>query len=128
MSESDLLHEILKHETRGDSRLFRQNVAQAWVGKIVHRTPTTITLLNPRPLHAGLCKGSSDLIGWTSIEVPLEMVGERLAIFTAIEGKFGRRAATSEQARFIDAVNRAGGRAGVARTLEQARQILSGER
>ena len=128
MSESDLLREILLHETLGDSRLFRQNVAQAWVGKVAHRTSTTITLLHPRPLHAGLCKGSSDLIGWTSIEVTPEMFGESLAVFTAIEGKFGRRAATPEQARFIEAVKRAGGRAGVARSLDEARQILLGER
>ena len=35
----------------------------------------------------GLSIGSSDLIGWRSVEVTPEMVGKRVAIFAAVEVK-----------------------------------------
>ena len=104
---------------------FRNNTAQAWVGKPVARTATTITLAEYRPLHAGLCKGSSDLIGWTMVEVTPEMVGQRLAVFTAIECKSERGRATDEQLNFVEQVRKAGGFAGIARTPVEAVSIVT---
>lgn len=104
---------------------FRNNTAQAWVGVPIARTATTITLKDYRPLHAGLCKGSSDLIGWTVVEVTPEMVGKRLAVFTAVECKSERGRATDEQLNFVEQVRKAGGFAGIARTPVEAVGIVT---
>lgn len=104
---------------------FRNNTAQAWVGTLVARTSNTITLKDYRPLHAGLTKGSSDLIGWTTVEVTPEMVGARLAVFTAVECKSERGRATEEQINFVNAVMSAGGFAGIARSEADAINIVA---
>lgn len=127
MSEADITNPILKEASRMGARLFRQNVALAWVGKQIKRTPTTITLENPRPLHAGLCKGSSDVIGWTPVLVTPEMVGSTLAVFTAIEVKAGRVPVTDEQRKFVAAVVEAGGIARVVRSVAEAVSALRRE-
>ena len=72
-SEMNTLRGILLHCGRGATRLFRNNVAGAWVGQsrrfsraeTVVVQPGDVLIRNARPLHAGLCEGSSDLIGWT---------------------------------------------------------------
>lgn len=94
---------------------FRNNTGMGWAGTVVDKTADTITLKNPRPLHAGLVTGGSDMIGWTTVEITAEMVGRRVAVFTALELKTGRAKATEEQQNFIDRVRKAGGFAGVAR-------------
>jgi hypothetical protein len=73
----------------------------------------------------GLCKGSSDLIGWRSVTITPDMVGQQLAVFVAIEVKDKGRA-TPEQLQFIDVVRKAGGLAGVARSTAEAQAILDG--
>jgi hypothetical protein len=81
---------------------------------------------NGRPLRAGLAVGSSDLIGLRSVTVTPEMVGQRLAVFSAIEVKAPRRPLTTEQEAFIAMVMEMGGLAGVARSVEEAEEILKG--
>lgn len=56
------------------------------------------TTKNGCPIKFGLCKGSSDLIGWTS-------TGK----FLAIEVKFGKNILSTDQIKFLDAVNKSGG-------------------
>lgn len=91
-------------------RLFRNNVAMAWTGQISQRSGNSITLLNPRPLHAGLTKGSSDLIGWTTVEITPDMVGQKVAVFTAVEVKAGPKSKrTDEQINFVDQLQKSGG-------------------
>jgi hypothetical protein len=107
--------------------VFRQNVGQAWVGRVIERGPRRITLADPRPFHAGLCKGSSDLIGWRPVIITPDMVGKPAALFVAIETKTARGRATPEQQHFVDTVKAAGGCAGIARTIEQAVAILRRE-
>ena len=51
--------------------------------------------------------------------------GRQLAVFTAIEVKDKGRP-TPEQLAFIDVVRKAGGLAGVARSVEEAQAILDG--
>ena len=72
----------------------------------------------------GLFKGSSDLIGWQSVTVTPDMVGQRVAVFVAIEVKTPTGRVSREQQTFIDRVREAGGRAGVARSPEEALTIL----
>lgn len=83
-----------------------------------------LVLLNPRPFHAGLIKGSSDLIGWNSITITEDMVGKRVAVFTAVEIKTGSVKTTAEQKIFIDNVNKAGGIAGIVYDEKQAINLI----
>ena len=67
--------------------------------------------------------GGSDLIGWKSVTVTPEMVGQKLAIFLAIEVKGERTRVTDQQRNFIERVRLDGGLAGVARSVEDALAI-----
>ncbi len=113
MRESAILHRCMLRLTEIGCRVFRNNVAQAWVGSVVARItrPTTVTLQpgdvvirNARPLHAGLAVGSGDLIGWTPD-----------GRFLSVETKTKTGRITTEQLRFQEAVNAAGGLGIVAR-------------
>lgn len=74
--------------------------------------------------HGGhVLKGPSDLIGWRTITITPDMVGQQVAVFAAIEVKDKGRA-TPEQLNFIAQVQAAGGLAGVARSTDEARSIL----
>lgn len=101
--------------TNVGARVFRNQVGEGWYGKtrFAGKGPIfgkpIVTIENPRRLVAGLCVGSSDLIGWQSIEIRPEMVGQRVAVFTAIEGKTGRTPTSDEQDNFLEAVREAGG-------------------
>lgn len=124
MSNEQNIMKDVQTLSRGFVRLFRNNVGTGWVGKVLSKTDTTITLQNPRPLDAGLCVGSSDLIGWTSVEVTPEMVGKKVAVFTALEVKTATGRATDEQLNFIERVVQAGGIGSVVRSKEEAERIL----
>jgi hypothetical protein len=111
MSEQDIQQRIRLALGKGSVRLWRNNT-----GTLMDR--------QGRPVQFGLCKGSSDLIGLRSITVTPEMVGQRLAVFAAVEVKAERGRVTPEQTAFIDAVNGMGGLAGVARSVEEAAGVL----
>lgn len=123
-AESTLLREILRgFGARPDLRLFRNNTAQAWVGEAqrisrpqtVRLAPGDVVIRNARPLHAGLCPGSPDLVGWRVVNITPEMVGAKIAQFTGIEVKTGRQKPTKQQRQFLDALAGFGGVALVAR-------------
>jgi hypothetical protein len=85
----------------------------------------SILIRDPRPFHGGLCKGSSDLIGWRSITVTPEMVGTKIAVFSAVEVKDGKGRPTKEQVHFINTLITAGGLGCVAWTIEDAKKGLA---
>lgn len=103
-------------------RIFNNPVGSAWQGQTLQHTGTRLVLSNPRRITFGLHPGSSDLIGWRSITVTPDMVGQQVAIFTALEVKApgGTHKVTAEQHAWIRAVEAAGGIAGVARSPDQA--------
>ena len=78
-----------------------------------------------RKIHFGLCVGSSDLIGWTSKTITPNMVGGKVAIFTAIEIKTKTTRLSLKQHNFITEVKIAGGIAGVARSEAEAIKIIT---
>lgn len=123
MSESALYGEIMGAFSRGHVRLFRTNSGMAWQGTVVERTPTRLVLAHPRPVHMG-APGISDLTGWSPVIVHEKDVGSLMAIYTAIECKTAKGRTTEEQRAFIDLVLRCGGRAGVARSKEDANAVL----
>lgn len=118
----------------GDVRLWRNNVGTGWAGKAERVTPLNLYTLGrslepgdvivrqARPLHAGLCKGSSDLIGFRSVDVG----GNRLAQFVAFEVKTATGRTTEEQRHYLAMVERLGGLAAVVRSVEEAKQALRG--
>lgn len=123
MTPSDLHRRIMLAYGAGDSRLFRNNTGLGWVGAVVP-VEGGILIRSPRPLHAGLCVGSSDLIGWHSRVITQADVGRRIAQFLAIEAKTGKARPTAQQRAFIAAVLGAGGLAGVARGVDDVDRIL----
>lgn len=78
-----------------------------------------------RPVQFGLARGSADLIGWRTVEVTPDMVGQRLAVFTSIEVKTPTGRLTPQQRNWLDAVLKAGGIAGVARSVGDALRIVT---
>jgi hypothetical protein len=96
----------------GNCRLFRNNTG-------------TLPDKNGRPVSFGLCKGSADLIGWTSRTITPEMVGQQIAVFTSIEVKSSSGRVKPEQQQWLNAVQAAGGIAGVARSVGEAMDLLS---
>ncbi len=126
VTEQSLRKQVQLAASRLGARLFRVNTGQAWVGRVAGRPPDgTVVLVDARPIRMGLCTGGSDLIGWTEMTITPEMVGRTVAVFTAVELKTGRVPVTREQGVFLDAVRRAGGLAGVARSPADALAILA---
>lgn len=127
-SEKSLINRICLEVTKTKCRIFRNNVAVGWVGKLIGKKNAPngfkITLDKARPLHAGLIKGSSDLIGWTTVKITPEMVGAEIAVFTALEVKMGKTRVSKEQANFIRIVDESGGIAGVVRSLDEAVELI----
>jgi hypothetical protein len=73
----------------------------------------------------GLARGSADLIGWRTITVTADMVGQRLAVFTSIEVKTPTGRVRPDQAAWLGAVQAAGGIAGIARSVPDALQLVA---
>ncbi|MBU8540832.1 VRR-NUC domain-containing protein [Falsiroseomonas tokyonensis] len=127
MSETPTLQDIrLALGREQDLRLFRNNVGSGWQGKKLREGPGWITLGDPRRVSFGLFPGSSDLIGWKSIIITPEMVGQRFAQIASLEVKVpgGTHPVTPEQRQWLAVVEAAGGIGGVARSPEQARMVL----
>ena len=76
-----------------------------------------------RLVRYGLCPGSSDLIGLRTRIITESDLGHRFAQFVAIEVKDQGRLTDQQQA-FLTMVTQAGGLAGVARSVDDARTIL----
>lgn len=105
-------------------RLFRNNIGTGWQGEVRERTAGRLVILNPRPLHAGLFVGSSDLVGWRSITIRPEHVGRVLAVFTGLEVKAPGRNPTPAQRQFLAQLIDAGGLGGVVRSTPDALTII----
>lgn len=110
-AENNIFKEIRLAVSTGCSRLFRNNVGM-------------VKDQQGRMHRFGLCKGSSDGIGWHSMIVTPDMVGKPVAVFLAIEAKTATGRVSKEQQNFIDRVEEAGGIAGVARSAEDALKLL----
>lgn len=113
-AETDLQQRIrLALGTRPDTRLFRNQV-----GSLPDpRTGRLVTF--------GLARGSADLIGWRTVVVTPDMVGQRLAVFTSIEVKTPTGRLTPQQHNWLRAVQGAGGIAGVARSVSDGLRIVT---
>jgi hypothetical protein len=113
MSETDLQQRIrLALGTRPDLRLFRNN---------------TGTLPDPRtgrPVQFGLARGSADLIGYRTVTITPDMVGQQVAVFTSLEVKTPTGRIRPEQTNWLHTIKRAGGIAAIVRSVEDARDAI----
>ena len=117
-SEAGVVNDILLDAPYQDSRLRKNHNGLA-------------TLQDESVLKYGLGKGTSDLIGWTQIEITQEMVGKKVAIFTGIEvKKFPWNMPKKPDKHLRNQINwrniilQFGGIAGFANSVEQYNQIL----
>jgi len=117
MKEQNLYKALqAKHSKQGI--LFRNNTGTAYQGRrgIVNGM---IMLSDLRPISFGLCVGSSDLIGWTEKIITKDMIGQKIAIFTALEVKNLSGKATKEQINFIKQVRKSGGIGDILRWVDE---------
>jgi hypothetical protein len=112
-SETKLQQEIRLALGRIPSlRLFRNQVGQ---------------LPDPRTgryVQFGLAKGSSDLVGFKTIKITPEMIGQEVAQFVSIEIKTERGKLTEVQENWLQKVKSSGGIVGVARSIQDALKIV----
>ena len=113
-SEQSIQQHIRLTCSTGATRLFRNNTG-------------TLRDQHGRPVSFGLAKGSADLIGWRTVTITPEMVGQQVAVFTSIEVKTPTGRVKPEQQQWLDAVQAAGGIAGVARSVEEALRITTAD-
>lgn len=127
-SEKSIINKIMMAFSSAGHRIFRNNTGMAWTGirigpfkdqKTVTVFPGDVLIRKARPFHGGLCKGSSDLIGFKSITITEEMVGKKVAIFSAIEVKTKNVKTTDEQKNFVDMVNALGGYAVICKDADE---------
>ena len=128
MSEHITQQQILLACGSGNVRLWRNNVGTGWAGQSTKVTsgnlraiaaglrPGDVVIRQGRPLHAGLCVGSSDLIGYRQVD--------GVAQFVAMEVKSATGRPTAQQVQFLDHINAVGGLAGIARSVDDAAAIL----
>jgi hypothetical protein len=131
MSEHITQQRILLACGSGDTRLWRNNVGTGWAGQATKVTPGNlravaqalrpgdVVIRQGRPLHAGLCVGSSDLIGYRVVD--------GVAQFVALEVKSATGRPTAQQVQFLDHINAVGGSAGIVRSVEDAHKVLGSD-
>ena len=110
-SEQHIQQRIRLACSRGPTRLWRNNT-----GRLRDERGQLVTF--------GLCPGSADLIGYRTVVVTPDMVGQRLAVFAAVEVKAPKGRPTPEQAAFLEHIRDAGGIAGIARSVDDAESLL----
>lgn len=107
-----LMTDIMLALGTGASRIFRNNQGLA---RYPDGSKVKYGIANP---------GGADCIGWVSVTITPDMVGTKVAIFTAVEVKEGTGRANRDQKNFIQAVRNAGGRAGIAKSVDDAILIV----
>lgn len=96
-------------------------------GDVVMFRNHTGALRDPRTgqmVRFGLAPGSPDLVGWKSVVVTEDMVGQRLAVFCGLEVKIPGGRVREDQVNFLDRLRSAGGVAAVVRSEDEALQTL----
>jgi cell wall-associated NlpC family hydrolase len=128
MTEHAIQQRILLACGSGSVRLWRNNVGTGWAGQATKVTagnlravaqglqPGDVVIRQGRPLHAGLCVGSSDLIGYRQVD--------GVAQFVALEVKSATGRPTTQQTQFLNHITSAGGCAGVVRSVDDAHTVL----
>lgn len=111
-------------------RIFNNPVGQGWIGEAApYKVPgmaQVMLLQHAQKLCFGLIKGSGDLIGWKSVTVTPEMVGQKVAVFVSIEVKTPKGRLSAPQLVWRGNVIEAGGIALVVRSADGAVRLIEG--
>lgn len=132
--EAPLLKKIQILFSKQGNRLFRNHTGMAWHGWVTEEYFTShpkkgrikvIELADARRIHYGLTQtGSSDLVGWSVVEITQRMVGKKIAVFTAVEGKTPRDRLSKDQKNFLRQVRLFGGIALVGRENKKTNELV----
>lgn len=109
MREADLMDRI-RELSRGDVRLFRNNVG--------------VCVRDGARIPFGLAVGSPDLIGWKRVMISADMVGQSVAVAIGVEVKSATGRIRPEQCAFLQHMQSFGACAGIARSVEEAHEII----
>lgn len=115
--ETKLMRLIMVALTQADCLVFRNETSGAYVGRVIHKDARIVTLANSQMMTFGLCVGSSDIIG----------IHKPTGRFLAVEVKTKTGRASKEQINFIEQVRAANGIAGLARSVQEALDLLPRE-
>lgn len=122
-----LTNQIREAASKVGARLFVMVTGKFWAGVPAGRTEQGHMILkNARLVNVGF-SGLSDTLGFTPVVITQDMVGQTVAVVTAIEVKAGKDRPRPGQPEFIQAVQKAGGRAGFARSVDDALRIARGQ-
>jgi hypothetical protein len=127
-----LMNRVLIALSAAGLTVWRNNTAVGWAGKSLSLRPGEIyrarggerVVFNARPVRAGLCEGSSDIVGIEAVTITPDMVGRTVAIFHAWEVKDGSGRLSAPQRRFLEHVEDRGGVAAVVRSVDEALQAV----
>lgn len=117
--ETNLVRKIMLELGKNPKiRIFRNNVGKCWIGaskqfthfQMVNVKSGDVLIQNARFFDAGLCVGSSDLIGLKAVKITPEMVGTEIAVFVAIEVKLPNGKVQDNQINFLEMVKKLGGK------------------
>lgn len=115
--ETAIQNKIMLALSDAGCTVWRNATSYCWVGRVIFKESDTITLKSAHPIQAGLCIGSSDIVG-------IHPSGRFLAVEVKRFAKGSKE--SKEQADFIQAVRNAGGIAGIARSPEEALELIGG--
>jgi len=117
VTESELQALILRAAgSKPHVRVFRNQVGEGYVGKAL-RDPEGVFLMDARHVRMGLFPGSGDLIGWRTLTITPDMVGQPIAQFLSIEVKTPTGKVRPDQRNWADQITSAGGLAIIARSV-----------
>ena len=102
-------HDIQLLISKMSGRIFRNNSGSAWQGETFRLKNGDMLIKNPRVVHFGLCKGSSDLIGFIPVKINHSHLNKTMAVFTGIEIKTGTLKPTTEQINWHNMIQQNGG-------------------
>lgn len=118
-----LTNRIREAVSKKGARLFPMTVGVFLTGRIISKLPNGDSIVRgARTVNVGT-KGMGDLVGWSPVTITPDMVGKTVAIYSVVEVKAGTDRIRPEQQAFIEAVVKSGGRAGIARSADDAIRI-----
>lgn len=113
-TESQIMTDIRLALSKGDVRLFRNNVG-------------VLRDVKGNYVQYGLAVGSADLIGWRTVRITRDMVGMSIAQFVALEVKRPGGHVSPQQRAWLAIAQSAGALVGIVHSVEEARGLMNGQ-
>jgi len=124
MEEIKIQNRIAIECSDKETRLWKNDNGLAWQGKVSRLKNNAMLISHAKAISYGLGKGSADLVGFKKVKITQEMVGSELAVFVAIEVKTKNGRASQDQKNYINMIDSHGGISGIAKSVEDAKEIL----